>query len=87
MNFTTELPTVAGRYFIRPAGSRHQAKVVTVAEFGGDLVAWASPEICEHFRMASLDRVHIFVGEERLEWCFADAETDPGAWNHIEMRA
>lgn len=84
MNWTTDLPTSEGRYFIRPAGSTHQGKVVTVTNFGGyGLVAWACPEICEHFRMADVERVHIFVGEDRLEWSYIDGETDPGKWNYI----
>ena len=79
--WTTELPTKPGRYFIRPAGSAHQGKVAVVGPFGGDLVCWSGPELYEHFRMADLSRVHIFVNEDRLEWSYIDDDAS-GEFRH-----
>lgn len=84
MDWTTDLPTKPGRYFIRPAGSSRQAKVMTVRSLWGDdhLVAMPSPELmCAFGTFCPLDRVAYQVCEERLEWAFIDADYDKD-WNH-----
>ena len=60
------LPERAGRYFIRPIKKGHgrvRSFPVIVNKFGGALVAWAGPDLSDHFRMASVDRLHTFLGE------------------------
>ncbi len=85
IEWTTKLPAKAGRYFVRPALDRRPGRirgyVVTVSDFGGHLVAWAGPDLYQHFRMAALDRLHIFLNERALEWGFIDDVID-WEWNH-----
>lgn len=80
--WVTDLPTKPGRYFIRPilkGPGRTRSYPVIVSEFGGSLVAWAGPDLCEHFRMASVDRVHAFLDEPGLEWLYVDEVTEIAA--------
>lgn len=85
IEWTADLPTKPGRYFVRPlpphSPGRIRGHVVTVSDFGGSLVAWAGPNLYEFFRMAALDRVHIFLNEPGLEWGYIDDVTD-WDWNH-----
>jgi hypothetical protein len=81
MDWTTDLPTKPGRYFIRPAKDRTEGRVrgyvVTVKDFGGKLSAIAGPDLSEYFRLAALDRVHIFVNEPGgIEWHYIDDVTE-----------